>query len=90
MAIVFSDNSCVCCGEAIPEGSQACPKCLKTYPNSKKQYCTGKYALRNTITMAFVLEKMGKPKTFINRSAAWDFIKAARLNPKCYEVVKLK
>ena len=21
------DNTCVCCGEIIPEGTQACPKC---------------------------------------------------------------
>ena len=23
------DNTCVCCGEIIPEGAQVCPKCLE-------------------------------------------------------------
>lgn len=23
------DNTCVCCGEIIPEGTQVCPKCLE-------------------------------------------------------------
>ena len=23
----MNDNTCVCCGEPIPEGMQVCPKC---------------------------------------------------------------
>ena len=25
----MNDNTCVCCGETIPEGRQVCPKCEK-------------------------------------------------------------
>lgn len=29
------DNTCVCCGEIIPEGRQVCPRCEKV-PSGKK------------------------------------------------------
>lgn len=32
------DNTCVCCGEIIPEGRQVCPKCEKGVKENGKIY----------------------------------------------------
>ena len=32
----MDQNRCVCCGEAIPEGMQVCPKCMKEYGEFEK------------------------------------------------------
>ena len=29
------DNTCICCGEIIPEGKQICPRCEYTLKNYK-------------------------------------------------------
>ena len=34
------DNTCVCCGELIPEGIQVCPACVKLIENNRKDELT--------------------------------------------------
>ena len=32
----MSENTCVCCGEIIPEGTQVCPRCRSVRYGSKR------------------------------------------------------
>ena len=33
----MNDNTCVCCGDQIPEGMQVCPKCRKENENGRRK-----------------------------------------------------
>ena len=34
----MTENTCVCCGEIIPEGRMVCPRCEKAVTNYKSLY----------------------------------------------------
>lgn len=91
MAVTTNVDICVCCGAIIPEGSLVCLSCEKKSetptPNPK---LTGRYIIRNTNTMAYLLCSMSKPYIFSSRTEAWEYMKQLNLNPECYEIEKIK
>lgn len=93
MAFMSSVNTCVCCGEVIPEGRQVCPKCLDkcdAFNGVQKPKYTGEYVLRNKYTYALLRKKMLTPIVFYSRAEAWEYMRKHKLNPKCFEIVKIK
>jgi hypothetical protein len=89
MIISTPVNTCVCCGEIIPEGKHICYICEKKSETPNPKY-TGKYAIRNKYTMAFLLKSMNKPRIFLSRTEAWEYMKANKLNPRCFEIEKIR
>lgn len=91
MIVSTSVDLCICCGATIPEGRFVCPLCEKKSetptPNPK---FTGRYIIRNTNTMAYLLRSMNKPHIFHSRTEAWEYMKQLNLNPECYEIEKIK
>lgn len=86
-----SVNICICCGAIIPEGSLVCLSCEKKSetPTPQPRF-TGKYIIRNKITMAYLLRSMAKPHIFHSRNEAWEYMKAHKLNPNCFDIEKIK
>lgn len=92
MILSTSVNLCICCGEIIPEGRLICLLCEKkseTPPTPYPRYA-GKYIIRNTYTMGYLLRSMGKPRIFSSRTEAWEYMKAHSLSPSCFEIEKIK
>jgi hypothetical protein len=47
-----------------------------------------RYAIKNTITGAILRKSMLEPLTFYTRGDAAQYIRAHRLNPDCYAIIK--
>lgn len=91
MIITSNVNVCICCGEIIPEGRLICLLCEKKSETPTPQPTfTGRYIIRNTYTMAYLLRSMGKPRIFSSRTEAWEYMKAHSLNPNCFQIEKIK
>lgn len=91
MAVTTNVDVCICCGAIIPEGRMICLSCEKKSetPTPQPKF-TGRYIIRNTNTMAYLLRSMNKPHIFSSRTEAWEFMKINNLNPNCYEIEKIK
>lgn len=50
------DNTCVCCGEIIPEGTQVCPKCCSegdTFRAAMARPISAEFKVKDEVEQAF-------------------------------------